>query len=448
MSKVRLAAFLVGNTQVGIHIDQVAHAMTIPTTWTTLPRRDSALCGVVEYNGNVIPVVDLARWLPITGPENTDTSSHRIVVLCSMGKIVGLRANLVMGIVEEEARNIQQLCHVDDADNVFSSAINVKELGSVLSLLDVAKLLALTSIWCAADNIEQGITSIVVQNEDNTVSSANCAIFDIEGLEIGIRAKSVAEVIPMPTLKEFHSADFIGLCEWRNRIVPILSPSALSGSSSKTTTSNLLSIIECNGSFLGIPIGAASRFEFLAINSGVISSRFGKTVFSENSNPIQVIDTEALFSAYPEAGLSVDATDNTGKLASVNLEAYFIFETDGLFATKISEVEEIINIPASYAECPEANAVQWRNKSIRLQDLRIRKEGSACAMIVKHADFHVGYVLSKVHAMIPKDTATITKLKLGSSEPFEVITTGVGSNQESYKIVSIEKLFVYSNTII
>ena len=71
--KIRLAVATIGAVNVGIDVDAVRQAIPLSGALSALPRRQGALCGVAEHLGQLVPVVDLARWVDI-GPAKADAA--------------------------------------------------------------------------------------------------------------------------------------------------------------------------------------------------------------------------------------------------------------------------------------------------------------------------------------------------------------------------------------
>ncbi|HBI71054.1 MAG TPA: hypothetical protein DDZ22_19190, partial [Massilia sp.] len=82
---LHLAEAGIGAVWVGIPAESVLQAVTLPPAPALLPRRHGALLGVVEHEGRLVPVVDLARWVDVgTAPEQGQASpaaAARVLIL-------------------------------------------------------------------------------------------------------------------------------------------------------------------------------------------------------------------------------------------------------------------------------------------------------------------------------------------------------------------------------
>jgi hypothetical protein len=117
--------------------------------------------------------------------------------------------------------------------------------------------------------------------------------------------------------------------------------------------------------------------------------------------------------------------------------AYLVFEADGLGATPMAAVEQILPLAA-----PAGASMDWRGTAISLVDLRgAVSSGSASSagnvLVVRGAGRHVGYLVTRVHSLIPPGSGQLYRMGAAGGEGLEFITTGEGVEQASYRILDL-----------
>lgn len=453
-AELQLAVMRVGQVWIGVNLDQVVHAMPAAGTLGILPQHSGALVGIVEYENQIIPVVDLYKWVNVGSTSDLTMGAQRIAILKSVHGAIALRVDAVHGITKVPSSSIQRIEHSDSGDEVFNSVVKAEELGQVLCLLEVSKLCALACAWNAATTEQH-----VVQNETSvppTVDSslpALCpqayAMFDLETTTLAIPAGFVAEVIPMPPVQSFPSRAFTGLCEWRNRKVLVLNINNMLSQEPAKDSYSLLALLTHDEHTVALPVKAVRQIDVVDSRQVQTGDNLVQVRYNEQGQPVHMLDASALFSRYPEIELSKvenQASPNlsnglTGKYPiDSNGEAYIAYEADGLCAIAVSFVEEVLPyLPTTKTGGFDSKAVlNWRGKSVDTYDLRknltVPTTTSGVVLIVRLETRFVALVVKQVSALIAPGSASLFRMTLGKQGVVSVLTTGEGPFKTSYVV--------------
>ena len=440
-SPSRLAQASIGAVHLGIPVDAVVQAIPLPDTPAFLPRRQGALRGVVEYLGSLVPVVDLARWVE-TG-TSTSSQHARILVLREGGRTIGLQVDAVGGLVEVAPQAFTRLHHDDNPEDVFHTVVRSPDDGRILSLLEVGRLADLALAWSQVEHGGQDVSSAHVADAPAR-ATRTVALLQTGHGRLGVAPGDLAEVIAMPALERFGGGIDSAYCVWRGRHLPVLPAAALMAADAPGEgTDRLLAVIESGGLALGVPVRAA--LQLCAIEGSGLPSMDGvtATVFDADGSEIQLLDTMRLFARFPEAALSkADAAASTvgaGKPAQPpagngagNTVGYIVFEADGMGATPVDAVEQILSVHAP------GTTMDWQGAAIQVVDLRgTARDAAANVLVVRGSERHVGFVVVRVHSLITPGSGTLYRMGGVGGKGLAFITAGEGVGQASYRILDL-----------
>lgn len=453
----RLAVATVGAVTVAMPVEAVLHALPLTGALHPLPRRQGALCGVVEHAGQLVPVVDLARWVDVGAHDGEPGArAERIMVLGHGQRSIGLRVDAVLGLTDVPATALARVLHDDDPEEVFHTVVKSAELDRVLSVLDVGRLIALAAAWQEPGN--GGVArAMPAANAGLAAHSAAAdgvlhALLAIGDTRIAVPASELAQVIRMPALRAIGPAGGSSYCSWRERNLAVIDSARLLGlpPQPQPPATQLLAIIERDDLALGLIVRAAVELRVLAPPGqglGGDNEALATTVFDNDGGAVAVINTAALFARVPEASISrseARAAADALNPQRLNGTAYIVFQTDQHHATAIEPIEEILALHASHVDAQEQllPAIAWRGQSLPVVDLRppgtptppncgariiVAREGGACT----------GYVVKHVVLLIPPNTGKLYRMALAGAGLVEFITTGTGSDQVSYRTMDL-----------
>jgi len=323
---------------------------------------------------------------------------------------------------------------------VFQTAVRSPDDGRVLSLLEVGRLADLAAAWSQVERGDDAAGAASPAASIPAPDTRTWALLQTGAGRLAVAPGDLAEVIPMPPLERFGGAIDSAYCVWRGRHLPVLAAGTLIGADTDGGGDGLLAVIEHGGLTLGLPVRAALHMAAIAGRGLPSLDGVTATVFDADGLAIHLLDTTRLFARFPEAalskpdaGMAAAAGHRLDKRAG-NAMAYLVFEADGLGATPVAAVEQILPLPA-----PAGASMDWRGTAISLVDLRgAASLGDAGnVLVVRGAGHHVGYLVTRVHSLIPPGTGQLYRMGAANGEGLEFITTGEGVEQASYRILDL-----------
>jgi chemotaxis signal transduction protein len=449
--RLRLAHARIGAVHIGIPAACVVQAVPAPQALSPLPLRDNALRGVIEHDGALVPVVDLARWVDVGSSEALAGDAARILVLREGARTIGLQVDALGGLAELEQAQIMRLHQGDDPDDVFHSAVRLADGGAILSLLEVGKLADLALAWSEAAPAASGPAAAPASQSatgtDAPDETSLYALLDTGLGVLGVPPANLAEVIPMPALERLGAGG--AYCTWRGRHLAVLSCAAIMGRADDAADAGnapaLLAVFAHDGLVLGMPVQAVLQLRSFAPG---LAAPDGKTstVYADGA-AIRLLDTARLFADAPEAALSREQARSTAAAQPAagpadagagNDCAYIVFEADGMQAVPIGAVEHIVPMAA---QAMAAATMPWQGAAIPLTDLRAPASTQAGSpghvLVARGAQGHAGFVVARVHSLIPAGTGKVYGMGAGTRR-IQFITAGEGTAQASYRIAGLD----------
>jgi chemotaxis signal transduction protein len=448
---ILLAAVRIGAADIGIPADAVLQALPAAGARNAPPRRRGALCAVVEHEGRLLPVVDLARWVEVgrhADDASADALQHaRIVLLRDGTRRIGLRVDALRGLVDAEG-DAERLHRDDDPDEVFHTVARTRGPDMLLSVLDVGRLATLAMTW--HEEAQDGGDVAPAAALAAAGPRVQYALMRTGGTRLAMPVADVAEVLPMPHVE--RSGFGLAYCVWRGRQVPVLPAAAMvepQAGAEAAPGATLLAVIEHGGLALGVPVDAALGMAPFARDQDGLPALDGiATTTHDADGPVLLIDSARLLARFPEAALSrpdgAGAAARAGTAQRRNPTTHIVFEADGFASTPIDAVEQVL--PLAPDDGGAAGTLAWRGKTIALADLRRgggrgngNGDGDAGHVVVVRQDgCHAAYVVTRVHLLIPPQGGTLYRLG-GGAGAVEFISVGDGAGQASYRTLDLTR---------
>ncbi|MGI4719850.1 MAG: chemotaxis protein CheW [Janthinobacterium lividum] len=451
-----LATVRIGAVRVGIPVEAVLQALPAAGL-AMLPRRRGALCGVVEHDGILVPVVDLARWVDVGGAPPAAEDAARVLLLRDGARRIGLRVDAVGGLAEAGEGGLSRLLHDADPEEVFHTAVKARGTDAILSVLDTARLAALAVAWHQdeEDAAGAGAGAATVTGAEPGAGQAGASItvglLQAGGVALGLPVANLAEVLPLPAL----SSGGFGLahCTWRDRTLAVLPPGApgdgrdgrdgRDGGARDAPPAKLLAVVEYGGAALGLQVDAVRGLQAIALAADAPPAAQGLAVACHDADggAVLLLDIARLFARFPEAALARRSATGDGRprapagAGRSNTAAYVVFQAGGMLATAIDALEEILPLPAGAGP-----TLAWRGKTLAVTDLRpADAPGPAQAMVVRRGERHLACVVSHVSLLVPPRGGRLYRMGAGA-RAVEFITVGEGAGQASYRTVDLAAL--------
>lgn len=455
LESLQLAEARIGAVWVGIPAASVLQALALPAAPALLPRRHGALVGVVDYEGRLVPVVDLARWVDVgVAPADAGgaaAAGARVLILHAAGRTIGLKVDTVGGLVDVPARAVTRLHHDACEDEVFHCVVREPAGGRILSLLDADRLARLAAAW-HADESPAAADQDAAPGTGTGAAPAlrSYALLQAGAERLALATEALTEVLPLPALEILGAGSGLAWCAWRGRHLPVLAPAALGlAPAADGAAPALLAVIEHAGLALGLPVHAALGLrEFAATESTALTEPAAPDallapLFEPDGGHLRLLDTARLFARCSEAQLSRSADGGAHLEArggaadpAANATAYIVFEGEGMAAVAIDAVERIVSLRDAATD--GKGAMAWEGRAIPLRDLRASAQDGAAGdvMVVRGRGAQVAYVVARVHLLVPPGAGRIYRMG-GPAAGWAFITTGDDAAQASYRIVDL-----------
>lgn len=466
-----LAVVQVQGGRIGIDAAHVVQAIVVPRDMASVPRRAGGIVGVVSHGGTVVPVVDLQRWLaagdasaPDPGddalPPAADAAADaRIVILSDRVHVVGLLVDAVIGLQRCAAAAVERLFHDERANELFAQAALVDAAQPPLVLLEPRRLAALAGVWCAAAKLDAPLRAATVvagaAEARAPRTSTSLGVFRIGDALVGLCANDIGELARTPALRPppFQHPGARGLCDWRGRLLPVVDLTTALQAMPDAASPPWMCVVRHGELALGVLVHEI--FDLQSVDAGTLdaarpddggAATLVRGDVSIERGILQVLDTAALMVRCAESALSArrGAVDERAS-ASHSAKPYMVFESAGVFAAEIDGVQEVVPLPESLRERLQARlpaSLSWRGHVVPVRDvLAERGEGVAPGdvrqlIIVADGDRRIAVPIAGVRAMIPPNTATLSRLHV-NGRGVDVVSTVSSEHRASYALIDL-----------
>jgi chemotaxis signal transduction protein len=448
----------IGAVLVAVPVQDVVQGVAWPERLDLLPRRSGAACGVFDYLGQPVAMLDLALWVQLGGVPRPQ-GYPRALIVRGGGHLVAIAVDAVRGLQKIGADAVTRISHDDDADEIFHSVARSPAFTGVANVLDVQRLMALARTWSgnAAD--------VLIDNDPAPTRAPlqRYAVVAGNDCQIGFEVADMVEVLPAPALAAFQSAQTEGLCIWRGRHVPVTTiarcfPELAAPASSAAP---LLAVFERDGLALGVLLHQVPVIRQFALHDGEALCAVADT----DGMLVQLIGMAALYSRFPErllsreaspaaertagrtapraagySGLSTAASVSSAASAATNQSSHILFDADGVATTPIDGIEAVLELPPL---APGASHISWRGIALPLRDLRApaNQSGSAgTVIVVKGETAPLGFIVDGVQALVQARAGRVSRLSMPGRGMVDLLTTDVGGGQATYSTRDLAQL--------
>lgn len=462
----------IGDMQIGIDVRHVVFAHQRPATLTRLPRSEGALDGVFTLQGQVVPLVDLRRWMDKKAIEDL-VEPALVMVLQSDGATVGLAVDAVKGLVRLPASSVRQVHH-DEAEDGFFHSVGMLDDGGLISLLDPARLMTQTQAWVAnacGEDSSNGVSGCgpggLSTRVHHGASTKSQVLVRIGATVVGVEVTLVAEVRQMPPLQQLALGVSVlrGMMHWHGHHVPVLDPDKVAGIAHPTAdTAPLVMVLAYEGRYAALPIDsvlAVRQFPYAVIqrpeDAGLdADSCFVGLTNLEDKSPVLLINARILLDHYAMDGLPSSAASalSVAKVPAPDPLAYVVFAADPSWALPLNCMEEIIPLPADFCLLPGRNRstagnCTWRGRLLPIVDVRGSSVGDPLpahqrVIVVHNGERFAGLWVDEVTALLPSNSAHQTRLTIPGAGQVQMLTVGKHETRRSYRILNLAHLPFFS----
>ncbi|WP_426190796.1 chemotaxis protein CheW [Massilia sp. DWR3-1-1] len=436
---VQLVLADAGAVVLAVAVEAVAGAVAWPARLDRLPRRGGAVCGVLDYFGQAIALLDLALWVDLGTPSATPRSYQRALVLHQGGRMVAIGVDQVRGLQRVAHTAIEQLSHDDDPQQIFHSTVRCAGVAGLACLLDVDRLMALAQTW--SDGAETGARHDGAAGASASVAAPAAAprtygVVAGNGCRIAFPINDLAEVLPVPPLLPFHSPLSEGLCQWRGRHVPVTSiakcfPALWADGSAPAP---LLAILQRDGLLLGMLIDQVPDIVQLPAADTTADS----IQADADGALIHLPSMAALHARFPETVLSREgATGAPVTTTATNVGSHLVYEAASTASTPLDGIEAVLDLPPLP---PGATEMAWRGAPLALRDLRAAPGPAGTVIVLRDAQPAQGYIVDAVRTLVRERSASVSHIAVAGRGAIELLTTGTGAGRATYVVGDLAKL--------
>ena len=215
-----------GAALLALRVEALQEVIACPPVLDVLPSSAHGLCGAVRLRGLVVPVLDLCTVLAL----EPGASGDRVIVLMRHGgRLLGLRADAVQGMVRVPTAELQALHVGAGADGLGIATHAFQAGGEVVTALDAAGIAALPQV----PMVDQPIANTVAAG---AVSSAEpLLLFHSAGVPLAIAATAVGATVPDVELRDspLRRGHCLGVFEHQGHALAVVDLGALLGLTGK-----------------------------------------------------------------------------------------------------------------------------------------------------------------------------------------------------------------------
>lgn len=137
----QVVVFRLGTEEFGVPIDSVQEIVRVPEVLTHVPKAPTAVEGVINLRGSVLPVIDLRRRLGLPTVERND--GQRIMVFLIQEVRTGFIVDAVAEVLKVPRHAIEPAPHLShEQATLLARMANLEKQKRMLQLLDPEHLLA------------------------------------------------------------------------------------------------------------------------------------------------------------------------------------------------------------------------------------------------------------------------------------------------------------------
>ena len=136
----QVVVFRLGSEEFGVPIESVQEIVRVPETLTHVPKAPSAVEGVINLRGSVLPVIDLRRRLGLDTVERND--GQRIVVFMIRGVRTGFIVDAVAEVLKVPRQAIEPAPRLSSEQaTLLARMANLEKQKRMLQLIEPSHLL-------------------------------------------------------------------------------------------------------------------------------------------------------------------------------------------------------------------------------------------------------------------------------------------------------------------
>jgi chemotaxis signal transduction protein len=460
---VTFAQVALGGLTIGIEAAHVVRALPRPAVLAQLPRSSRAIDGVFSDGSQVVPLVDLRRWMD--GGSAEGVPGH-VMVIGSQGRAVGLAIDEILGLVRVPRSRIRKVQHDDGPEAFFHSVATLHDGVSLLGLLDPLRLMEQVQAW--ADHAGESAAEDAAEACAPRAALQQFALVRLARTLLAVPSRHVSEVVRQPPVQplDLGGSQVTGIVQWRGEQMPLLANAASLGIEGNGEGASALTLLLGDGTrCVALPIDEVVAMEAIdeadvqpAGDAGLAPyGAFKGLARTAGGETALLLDTAALLDKYGTAGLSGDSAAGIGandKRLQPNEEAltetHIVVSAGQDRALAIGSVHEIIALPPGFSAIPAAadgvaGSCDWRERPIPVLDLRGGPQDAASSapnrlVVVQHGERRAALLVDDLVELLPRNAGTRSRFKLASGATMDMVTVGRPPARKSYQVLELGEL--------
>jgi purine-binding chemotaxis protein CheW len=401
----QFVTFMAGNEVFAADMSPVKEIIRVPEV-VRVPLAPSALEGLANLRGKVLPIISLRRLFGFPEFEHDDSTRALVV---DVGQPVGFVVDRVSSVVGVDASHIEDVGSIRTTVNSEVLSSLIKDVGghAMVMVLDFAKLVEREFSQIAAISRKTAVAGAVessAQSEEEEDSSDELQLvsFDVDGQEYAIAIEDVQEIVQVPetVIHVPHSESHVlGVMTLRSRLLPLVNLRSMFGLPYRDLDEkSRIVVLTLNGASVGVVVDAVS--EVLRVSkSGVdalpsLLAREGNLAeitaicrLDNGKRLVSIVTARNLFghsvikealSTVNESELDEEKQVNDADEGGDDDEQVVVFRLDKEeFGAPIASVQEIVRVPDELIRVPKApsfveGVINLRGTVLPVVDLRMR----------------------------------------------------------------------------
>ena len=455
----QFVTFLSGDEVFAADMSPVKEIIRVPQV-VRVPLAPTALDGLANLRGKVLPIISLRRLFGFPDLEHDDATRALVI---DVGQPLGFVVDRVSSVVGVDAARIEDVKSISTTVNTEVLSGLIKDAGghAMVMVLDFVKLVQREFSQIAAltrNAAVAGAAEAQVQgDEEDNSDELQLVSFSVEGQEYAIAIEEVQEIVQVPdeVIHVPHAESHVlGVMTLRNRLLRLVRlRSIFRLPESELDEKSRIVVLTLNGVSVGVVVDAVSevlrvsksgvdalpallaREGNLAEVTSICRLDNGKRLVSIMT-PRNLFDHSAVRTAIGEVVKSVNesqlestADANEADESLDDHEQVVVFHLDKEeFGAPIESVQEIVRVPEALVRVPQApsyveGVINLRGTVLPVIDLRLRlglpqveRTDRQRIMVFLISDVRTGFIVDQVAEVLKIPRAAIEPAPQLSSE--------------------------------
>ena len=453
----------VSGTVIAIESLAIERAIPVPPAGIgQMPRRKGALTGVIQWQGEAIPVASISEWVHMDASHSRPSVDRRVLVLRGKAGRLAILVDELLGLASVSRERIQKIFRKEDPEELFDCVVPSMDADQLsLPLLEVDRLVRLANMWredCEASPDQP----IQPQGSDERKKRCLYAVFSVDSPNgetlFAVPATAVSEAIAAPRLESTLKIGLrdCGVTTYRGRKLAILDLAAITGIGIKLNA-QWIAVLNRKGSHLGLYIRAAKQLVDLApeeIKPSIDDPLLTGVAVVAQLGRVRVIDIDRLFESSPEsvigdkqgAGLAAAYIPDRPRNAALPVP-YLLFHAGKRYASPVDGIVHIVPLDAHAEQelsVRSSTMIRWRERTIRVAGFPSfgadQAMPSKLAVLVETDDGVAGVAIEKLEAWLPARTVVQSNIRLGLVGDVSMVTLAGPDSPASTVVVNLREL--------